>query len=135
MARRSRLKRKSGAKKQRLPKKQFWMKQFIDDVRLVSRAMGKTKTFAVYIIPNIMISKRPFGGKKKFLDSMKRVYPEIPYKVEFINKGKLSTDVKLSNITANQAIEIMSFFLISGGTLKMEQTGKPERPLFGKRKK
>lgn len=96
------------------------MKQFLEDVRFMSEAMGKTKVHAVYTTPNFMLSKH-FGGKKGLVGEIHRMFPYMKPKFEWLKKGKLSTDVRISNITANDAIMLTSYFVIRGGTLKMAQ--------------
>lgn len=83
--------------------------------------MATKRTFAIYQSPNILLSKKYFGGLKGLKKEIKNILPHADFKLSVVKKGRLSSDIRVSNITPNEAILLNSFFMARGGVIKMSQ--------------
>lgn len=83
--------------------------------------MSTKRTYAVYQSPNILLSKRYFGGLKGLRKEIQAVLPNTDFRLSVVKKGKLSSDIRVSNITPNEAILLNSFFMARGGVIRMFQ--------------
>lgn len=122
--RKSRLKKSSKVREQRLLRTTKPILQQIKEARAglhrVIKAMETKRTYAIYQYPTIMLHPRFLGGFKKMVREMRKAFPDIPFKIKIIKKGRLSSDIKVFNITPNDAILINAFFMGRGGVIKME---------------
>jgi len=125
--RRSRLKRKGmkPKKQSRLSRKGKSVSEIISDAKRsfekITEAMEKKKTYAYYQIPTVLLNPKVYGGYKGLLKDIKKMIPDAKFKSKIVGKGKLSTRIKISNITPNQAILIASIFILRGGTIDTYQ--------------
>jgi len=97
------------------------VREFREGVQKTLKAMETKKTFAYYQIPTIFLHPKVYGGLEQLKREIHEMFPDADAKITVSKKGRISSDIKISNITPNQAIEIAAYFIIRGGSIKMEQ--------------
>jgi len=139
--RRSRLVRSaSSPKRHRLPvpRPHHGLRHLLAELKDVQRKMATVRTYAYYTIPNFTVSSFA-GGRGQFEDEIHAMYPWA--EIEFMKKGKLSVDVRISNITSNEALRLSIYLIYRGGTVRMIQSEMPtdipmtSSAIFGRLKK
>lgn len=122
--RKSRLGRNSKVRKQHLRKEKPILervKEFKEGIQKTLKVMETKKTYAIYQIPTIFLHPKVYGGYRKIVKDMRKLFPDMDFKIKILSKGKVSTDIKVSNVTPNEAIELASYFIIRGGSIKVFQ--------------